>query len=151
MRILHIRTRISQQLSLSNLIFQAIESFNRIATTEITTRLINARVAALNENWEKFATIHDAIMIAIGHLNTDEAELLREDAYFVDNVHARTYDRYLDSIDKMNAHLKPESLTIPRTSSTQSLSQPASQPPSVSHHTRLPRINLPKFNGTASE
>ncbi|KMQ88388.1 hypothetical protein RF55_12141 [Lasius niger] len=65
--------------------------------------------------------------------------------------YARTYERYLDSIDKMNAPIESEKLTIPRTSSTQSLSQPASHQISVSHHTRLPRIDLPKFNGTASE
>jgi len=151
MRISHIKNRIEHQFSLSNLIFQAIESFNRIAPTDITTRLLNARVTALKENWDKFAIIHDAIVISIGHLSTEDKEVIREHSYFGDNGHARTYERHLDSIDKMSAHIESESLTIPRTSSTQSLSQPALHQISVSHHTRLPRIDLSKFNGTASE
>jgi len=151
MRLSHIENRIERQLSLSSLIFQAIESFNRIAPGEITTRLVNARVTALKENWDKFAIVHDAICISIGHLHTEDSEVIREHSYFSENVHSQTYERYLDSIDKMSAHLESEGLTIPRTSSTQSLSRPASHQISVSHHTRLPRIDLPKFNGKASE
>lgn len=51
----------------------------------------------------------------------------------------------------MTAHLDSTEVTIPRASSTQSLSQPVSHQITVSHHTRLPRIDLPKFNGSASE
>ncbi|XP_072757728.1 uncharacterized protein [Anoplolepis gracilipes] len=151
MRISHIQNRIEQQLALSSLIFQAIESFNRIAPAEITTRLVNARIAALKDNWEKFTIIHDAIIIAISHLSTEDKQEIKKHAYFGDEHYLKTYERYLESVDKISIYLDSEEVTIPRTTSTQSLSQPASQQLSVSHHTRLPRIDLPKFNGTASE
>ncbi|XP_025271328.1 uncharacterized protein LOC112639966 [Camponotus floridanus] len=51
----------------------------------------------------------------------------------------------------MNAHLDSEEQLKEGTSSTQSLSQSTANQLSVSHHTRLPRIDLPKFNGAPSE
>lgn len=99
MRISHIKNRIEQQLALSDIIFQAIDSFNRIAYTDMTTRLINVRVTALKEHWDKFSIIHDAIVMAIGHLSADDKQLIREHSYFCDNIHAQTYEHYLDSID----------------------------------------------------
>ncbi|XP_029158933.1 uncharacterized protein LOC114931136 [Nylanderia fulva] len=150
MRISHVENRIEQQISLSALIFQAIESFNKIPTNDITSRLIKARVTALNENWEKFSIFHEAIIVAVRQLSTEDKELIRDHTYFEDDFYARTYKRYLDSLDKMNAYLDSE-LILPRTSSTQSFFQPVSNQLAVSHHTRLPRIDLPKFSGNASE
>ncbi|XP_029163322.1 uncharacterized protein LOC114934776 [Nylanderia fulva] len=150
MRISHVEARIEQQISLSALIFQAIESFNKIPTTDITSRLIKARVTALNENWEKFSIVHEAVIVAVNQLSTEDNELIRNHTYFEEDCYARTYEQYLDSLDKMNAHHDSD-FTIPRTSSTQSLSQPVSNQLAVSHHTRLPRIDLPKFSGNASE
>lgn len=58
---------------------------------------------------------------------------------------------YLESLDKLSPHLEADELLMNRTTSTQSLSQPAVSQVAISHHTRLPRIELPKFNGTPSE
>jgi len=39
-------------------------------------------------------------IIAIGQLSMEDKKVMREHSYFEDNVHAQTYERYLDSIDK---------------------------------------------------
>ncbi|XP_025269128.1 uncharacterized protein LOC112639446 [Camponotus floridanus] len=79
MRISHIQGRLEQQHSLSTLIVRSLESFTQIPTIELTSRL-----------------------------SPSEQELIRNHPYFTDNIHSTTYERYLECVDRMNAHLDSE-------------------------------------------
>lgn len=151
MRISHIQGRLEQQHSLSTLIFRSFETFLKIPSSELTSRVINARLTLLKDTWDKFSVTHDAIMISIIQLDPPEQEIIRSHSYFIDNIHSLTYKRYLGCLDRMNSHLDSEEQLTEGTSSTQSLSQTTAEQLTISHHTRLPRIDLPKFNGTPSE
>jgi len=134
MRISHIQGRLEQQHSLSTLIVRSLESFTQIPTTDLTSRVINARLTSLNDNWDKFSIIHDAIMISINQLSASEQELIRSHTYFTDNIHSVTYERYLECLDRMNSHLDSEEQLREGTSSTQSVSVHSKPTISLSSH-----------------
>lgn len=151
MRISHIQGRLEQQQSLSILITQSLANFTKIPTNDLTFRVVNARLTSLKDHWDKFSIIHDAIMVSINQLSSADQNLIRHHVYFTDNMFSTTYEHYLECLDKMNFHLDTEDQLKEGSSSTQSLSQATANQLSISHHTRLPRIDLPKFNGTSSE
>jgi len=100
MRISHIQGRLEQQLSLSTLIFRSFETFTKIPTSELTSRVINARLTLLKDTWDKFSVTHDAIMISIIQLDPSEQEIIRNHSYFTNNIHSLTYERYLECLDR---------------------------------------------------
>lgn len=60
-----------------------------------------------------------------------------------------THD-YLEAVEKMSIILDSEQRTMHKTASSQSISQTSSFP-TFYQHARLPRIDIPKFNGTPAD
>lgn len=150
MRLSHIENRIEQQLVLKELIDNAVDNLIKYGYRTLIPNRIRTRITALKESWEKFSLIHDAIGIAITKLNSDEKLLLQRHSYLRDNLFSKTYESYLEAIEKMNSLLESENDVSQQGSSTPSESQ-SSIIPAYFHHARLPRIELPKFNGSPSE
>lgn len=103
MRISHIQGHLEQQHSLSTLIFRSLETFTKIPTSELTSRVVNARLTLLKDTWDKFSVTHDAIMISITQLDPPEQGIIRSHNYFTDNIHSLTYECYLECLDRMNS------------------------------------------------
>ena len=102
--------------------------------------------------------------MAITELNSNDKSRVINHPYFSENFYFLTHECYLEAIERMTNLLEPEQESIMQTSSTQSASQilniPASSTQSVTqtsnipilfHHGRLPRIDLPKFDGSPAD
>lgn len=147
MRVAHIENRLEQQLNLKDFIVNAYDNLVKGGYSNISSQRVNARVTALKETWEKFSVINNAISVAKTKITLDEKLQLHRHSYFADNIFTNTYEAYLDIIEKMTALSEHDSEThheIQSTSQSSSL-------PVYFHHARLPRIDIPKFNGSPSE
>ncbi|KYN12141.1 hypothetical protein ALC57_15704 [Trachymyrmex cornetzi] len=92
MRLAHVEARLEQQVALNHLIASSYEDLTKVGLTNLNSQRIQARLAALKDDWEKFSIVHEAIGIALQELST---------SYY--------------------------------------------------HHAKLPRIEIPKFNGNPEE
>lgn len=149
MRLSHVKNRIEQQLALKEFIDNAVDNLVKVGYRNLTPNRVNTRMTALKENWEKFSIVNEAIALAITKLSPDE-KLLLQHSYFVDNLFSKTYENYLEAIEKMSSLLEPESDVTQQAPSIPSESQ-SSTIPVYFHHARLPKIELPKFNGSPSD
>lgn len=147
MRISHIESRLEQQFILKDFIVNAVDNLTKVGDSNISLHRVNARLTALKENWEKFSVIHHAITVAISETSHDEKLQINRHSYFSDNVYSTTYEIYLDAVEKMTALSEHDSTSNNETF----ISSQISHGPSYFHHTRLPRIDIPKFNGSPSD
>lgn len=92
MRLSHIQGRMEQQMTLSRLIAISGDNFSKLSIEDITPRLVSARVTSLTNNWDKFSVIHDAVMMALNQLNSNDQSLIQEHSYLSDNVYSVTYE-----------------------------------------------------------
>lgn len=147
MRVAHIENRLEQQLDLKDFVVNAFDNLTKGSDANVSTQRVNARLTALKETWERFSVIHHAINVAMTKVTFDEKVQLHRHSYFTNNIYTNTYEIYLDTIEKMTAlseHDSDSHHEIQSTSQTSSL-------PVYFHHARLPRIDIPKFNGSPSE
>lgn len=150
MRVDHIERRIEQQLTLKDLIDNAYVNFAKVGYSNITSQRVHARLASLKENWTKFSLIHDAIVLSMSKLRLEDKAYLQNHSYFSENLFSITQECYLDAVEKITSILDSENQPTIRTSSTHSESQ-TSGVPVFFHHARLPRIDIPKFNGSPAD
>lgn len=150
MKLNHVKNQIEQQFTLMDLIANAVDNLTKVGLSNITTHRVHARLNALKETWEKFSVTHEAIGLAMTELHPNEQLILRNHLYFLENLYSMTREDYLEAIEKMNQLLDSEQKTLQRKPSTQSLSNTSSFP-TFFQHARLPRIDIPKFNGTPSD
>ncbi|XP_011264271.2 uncharacterized protein LOC105256226 [Camponotus floridanus] len=149
MRVDHIERRIEQQIILKELIDNAYGNFAKVGYSNVTSYRVQARLASLNENWSKFSVIHDAIVLSMTKLSLEEQSCLRNLSYFSENFFSSTHECYLEAVEKISSLLDSEN-QVTRTPSTPSESQ-TSGVPVFFHHARLPRIDIPKFNGSPAD
>lgn len=83
-------------------------------------------------------------------LSSGENSCLKSHSYFSDNLFSNTHECYLEAVEKISSVLDSENQTTLRTPSTHSESQ-SSGVPVYFHHARLPRIDIPKFNGSPAD
>ncbi|XP_018316899.1 uncharacterized protein, partial [Mycetomoellerius zeteki] len=150
MRPSHIEARLEQQLSLKDLISNSVENLVKIGQSNVRPQRARARLSALQEAWEKFSIIHEAIFLAMTKITPGEKVLLQQHSYFLEDSYSTTYECYLEAIERMSSFLEHDTESITDTPSTQSSSQILNAPVYF-HHARLPRIDIPKFNGSPSE
>lgn len=150
MRIEHIEFRIEQQCSVIELIENAHKNLTKIESSRITRIRVSTRIEALKEQWLLFTNNNDAITLATSKLQSEERTKVKECAYFRDNLYSRTYDRYLENLEKMNELLESHQEFDLRPLSSSSVSQTMPQS-TICHAPRLPRIDLPKFNGNLAD
>lgn len=147
MRVSHIESRIEQQLVIKNLIVNSVDNLTKVGYANITVQRVQARLSALKENWEKFSLVNDAINLAMTKLNTDERSLLQNHEYFTSDLFSTTYECYLETVEKINTFLDTDTnYDGPLSSSSQTSNLPV-----YFHQARLPRIDIPKFNGSPSD
>jgi len=150
MRISHINARLEQQLALSKLIAHSYEELIKIGSSNVTSARIQTRIASLKEDWERFSLVNDAIWIAIRELSDEEQIQMKQHLFLQGNVFTCTKEVYLNSLEKMLALLEDEATTSNHSSSGPMALQVSTTVPH-SYQARLPRIDLPKFDGTSSE
>lgn len=164
MRLSHIVSHIEQQLTLSEVIFHTYDDFIKDGLTGVTSRGVHARLSTLNEDWERFSLTQRAITIANNELSEEEKSILNEHPYFTSNVVVTTHKTYKETVEKLNTLLEQDQEnTSTNSASMASSGMPASSTsancasitssgmPVFIHHARLPRINLPDFNGSQSD
>lgn len=138
MRLRHVENRIEQQLTLKELIDNALDRLIKVGCVNITSQRVHARLTSLKENWEKFSLVHDTIGLAVTGLDSkDKANLL---SYLSENYFSTTHGSYLEAVEKMNLLLEQETEASYRMPSTPSSSH-TSTAPSFFHHARLPPID----------
>jgi len=150
MRLNHIENRLQQQLTIKDLIVNSVDYLTKIGYSNVTTQRVHARLSALKESWEKFSLVHEAISLAMTKITVEEKLQLQQHPYFSEHLYSTTYELYLESVEKMMLFLDQNSENTNEIPSLQSSSQD-SNIPVFFHHARLPRIDIPKFNGSPSE
>lgn len=150
MRLSHIESRIEQQFTIMDLISKAMDNLTRVGLSNITQHRVHARLTSLKENWERFSLVHGAIVLATNELDLEEKLQLQSHSYFSENLFSMTHECYLEALEKMSALLDSEPNSMQRVTSAQSISQTSSVP-AYMQHARLPRIDIPKFNGTPAD
>lgn len=150
MRLSHIENRLEQQLTIMDLIVNSVDNLTKVGYARITSQRVNARLSDLKDNWEKFSLIHDVINLSISKLNAEEKVHIQKHLYFTNNLYSSTHDLYLDAIEKMTSIICTDSESTSDTPIVQSSSHNSSFPV-MFHHARLPRIDIPKFNGSPSD
>lgn len=161
MRVEHINRRIDLQRSLSDEISDAYSKMMNDGNGTVSTHRIQTRLEAVKELWQRFASHHQAINIALPLVSSRERSRLTQRSYFVKSVYSTTYSNYLETVEKMTELLdihssktvSPKAVAIPESfTSSASTVQPSSSTPNTTlHMTRLPRLDVPKFNGARAD
>lgn len=151
MRLSHALAHIEQQFLTSDLITKAYNGFVGDGLSTVSAQRISVRLSTLKEEWEGFCLEHKAILIAINELNDNDRVNIRGHLYFSTNLYTRTHAAYIDTVERLNSLLDSDQGSVPSTSSTQLTTVASPGIPAFFHHSRLPRIDLPKFNGTPSD
>jgi len=149
MRVSYIEARLDQQIALSKMIVNSYDEFVKPGLTNISSTRIQTRIANLKEDWEKFSLVNDAISIARRELSKEEQRRIQQHSFLQESVFTSTREVYLNSLEKMMALIDNEATTSDSTSGQTALQLTATVP--YSFQSRLPRINLPTFDGTPSE
>jgi len=89
-------------------------------------------------------------------LTVEEKLQLQQHSYFSDHLYSTTYELYLEAVEKMMSFLDQNSENTNDSENTNEIpsfqsSSQDSNIPVFFHHARLPRIDIPKFNGSPSE
>jgi len=150
MRKTHVEARLEQQIALSRSIANSYDELVKPGLSNITATRIQSRTASLKEDWERFSLVNDAIRIAIRELSFEDQLQVQQHPYLQEDLFTSTKDLYLNSLERITALLEHESTTSDNSTSGQMALQVSTAAP-YSYQSRLPRIDLPKFNGTQSE
>ncbi|TGZ31988.1 uncharacterized protein [Temnothorax longispinosus] len=143
--------QINQQLVVSNFIAKAYDNFVRKGSSGITKQRTDIYLSSLEENWNRFSLTHDAILMEVARLTSEDRQLIRTHSYFTDRV-LTTHRNYLAAVEQITARLSAEQQNVTGSFSTSSRSQDILVPNVSQHqHARLPQVNIPTFDGTPSE
>ncbi|XP_034951554.1 uncharacterized protein [Chelonus insularis] len=142
MRAEHVERRLDQQLSYAERIENAYEHLMSVGRGDVSRHRIESRLQALREEWGNFNVNNDAILMCIRKVEFPQRTVLEQHTYFINKVYNKTYQTYLDNVERMSNLLE----TTCETASTSSASQPTSV---ITHiNSRLPRIDIRKYDGT---
>jgi len=150
MRRSHVEARLEQQIVLSRIIASSYDELIKPELLNVTSTRIRSRIASLKEDWEKFSVVNDAICIAIKELSVEDQIQVQQHPFLQDNTFTTTKEAFLNSLEKMTTLLDNEATTSENTTSGQMALQVATTMP-YAYQYRLPRIDLPKFDGTPSK
>ncbi|XP_018360741.1 PREDICTED: uncharacterized protein LOC108759682 [Trachymyrmex cornetzi] len=150
MRLSHVEARIEQQLALAELIAGAYDCLISVGLNNVNFQRIRTRLAAMREDWERFSIVHEAIMNAIKEMLPEDRLVARSQLYFTNNMFASTRELYLENVERFNLLIDADRGTSFDSSSVR-LDANAHFGKPCYHQTRLPRIELPKFNGTSAD
>lgn len=138
----YIAAQFEHQNLVADQISSALDDLYQGGRESITRFRVEARLSALNNDWQEFAGNHKALGSDIAELAEDVRVEARGDSYYSQNLFRTTREIFLDSFEKMTTLLD----TIQTNSSRETPRNPPSQS-SLSFYHRLPRLELPTFNG----
>jgi len=138
---------------LFNLISNSYDLLIAVDSANLTVLRIKTRIDSLDEAWQKFSNIHDTISIAMQDLSQKEASKIKDHSYYTENLFSVAHESYLSNIEKMRSLLdsRSEHGTSQGITTQRSLDMSSTITTTCFHQARLPRIDLPKFNGNSSE
>lgn len=142
MKFEHVKRRLSQQLPLAERIKHAYQQLISVGLGEVSRHRIETRLQALKDDWGEFQVNHNAILLCFGQVEVSERLVLEHHGYFKNNVYNEAYQIYLNNVEKMSTLLD----TTCETASTSSAPQLATTITRID--TRLPPIDIPKYDGT---
>lgn len=150
----HIHHRVNQQMSTRERIQTAYTNLLKIGRNNLTITRIQNRIEAVEEQWHQFDLNHQAIELALSQVDFHTRNTIKERSYFISGLYNSTYETYLETTEMMKDVLQEKS-SRPTTSvsSGQQMEEGSTSfmGPIQRQQPRLPRIDLPKFNGTSSE
>ncbi|XP_067216965.1 uncharacterized protein [Linepithema humile] len=130
---------LDRQYELFGLIARACENLQKLGPSKTTRGAVQSRLAILKSNWEKFQAQHENLY------KLKSPELKKLD-YIVDHIYEQCEEKFAEAQGTMLTIL--DSFEPPAQQNTAETSMNSS---SASHSRRLPRIDLPKFNGDYSQ
>ncbi|XP_043474031.1 uncharacterized protein LOC122506102 [Leptopilina heterotoma] len=139
--------QLEHQKLVSSQIASSFDDLYHGGRDRITRRRLDARLSALNEDWQEFSSNHKCLGLAIAELPEDVRGEVKNDPYFIENSFRTTREIFLNSFEKMTTLLDE----IQDGSSSSDPSQHLHAPSSTSLYHRLPHMDLPKFNGDFAE
>ncbi|XP_071578969.1 uncharacterized protein [Temnothorax nylanderi] len=153
---------INQQLLASHFLANAYDSFVSSGSPIITKQRIDSYLVTLADLWTKFNRNHDAILTKITRLEKEERLMILSHSYFTEKTQADTHMCYLAAVERIKDSQNVEPSVAPRASisveqpvaagSSSNQSLPYKIPTSNgSQYARLPRIEIPKFDGNPSK
>jgi len=86
MRISHMESRLEQQIALSKIIINSYDELIRSGSSFNTSTRIQARIASLKEDWERFTIVNDAVHISIRELSNEEQMQVQRHLFLHDHV-----------------------------------------------------------------
>lgn len=149
MRLDHVQHHVEQQLRLGDRISN---SFNNLIThglNDITSQKVQECLTLLKDNWERFSIVHKAITLAVAELTDEDQVVIRNHSYFLDDFYVLTREHYLQACTKLNA-LVEQNQEVISVSTPRTVLLSSNDASTCFHHVRLPRIEIPKFDGTPS-
>ncbi|XP_029167976.1 uncharacterized protein LOC114938272 [Nylanderia fulva] len=130
---------LDRQHELFGLIARACENLQKLGPSKTTRGAVQSRLTILKANWEKFQAQHENLY------KLKSSELKKLD-YIVDKIYEQCEEKFAEAQGTMLTIL--DSFAPPQQNTSAEISMNSS---SASHSRRLPRIDLPKFNGEYSQ
>ncbi|XP_076298333.1 uncharacterized protein LOC143217679 [Lasioglossum baleicum] len=140
---------LEQQQTLFGHISRSIENVRKVGAEKITRQRAQGRLEALRKNWEKFEANNDKICAARATLNAETREKVNKLAYFSEEVFLTCEENFLDAQEAIQ--ILVDDLTDNESSLKTKDQDDEDQPGTKNKKARLPKIDLPKFNGNYSE
>ncbi|XP_024873274.1 uncharacterized protein LOC112455532 [Temnothorax curvispinosus] len=147
-----IMDHINQQLVLSNYIANTYDNFIKKGSSGITKQRIDSYLSSLDENWKRFSLNHDAILLAVAKLTSEDRQLILTHSYFTDQLFSVTHMDYVAAVEKIKSSISTDQQNLAGSLSAPSRSQDT-HISNVSQYqdARLLQINIPTFDGTPSK
>lgn len=118
--------------SLSVQIKNSLSDLCQVGQPMITSRRIQTRLSALNDDWNEFSRSHRTLLVDLARLNEDESFELRTNSYFCNDVFKATRDSFLISVETMNTML--DDIQPPRSTSGSTTSGVSALPTFLNSH-----------------
>ncbi|XP_071644508.1 uncharacterized protein [Temnothorax longispinosus] len=143
---------INQQLGLSNFIGNVYDNFIKKGSSGITKQRIDNYLSSLDENWKRFSLNHDAILLAIAKLTSEDRQLIRTHSYFTDQLFSATHMDYVAAVEQIKSSISTDQQNLAGFLSAPSRSQDIHISNVFQYQDpRFPRINIPTFDSTPSK
>ncbi|XP_067210840.1 uncharacterized protein [Linepithema humile] len=148
MRLSHLRAHLEQQLVLKGLISEVYVGLVE-EDFDVSVSRVSLQANMLKEYWHKFEVTHEAINVSFNKLDQEDREKIKAHAYFTQEAYTTTQKEYIRTLEKLNATMSSEKSSSSGSTSNYFLdpTQNIQTQMTYAYSLKLPRIDLPKFNG----
>ncbi|XP_034945919.1 uncharacterized protein [Chelonus insularis] len=149
MRASHVHRRIDEQQHHHEFITSVRSKVLSIQEDHLSQQGISSWLEELQDQWQQFSTKHSAINLAMSRVDTFDERRLRKRSYFKKEIFNQTRDTYLDTVMRLTA--LSDNLANKNSSRASSPNRSLASMSAGFRCARLPRLELPKFDGTLSK